>query len=65
MGILKSMINNHPIYRAGYDHAIKDLKQIFESAKIFNPKMNIIDLVEDWEKIISVAQNKILNKKGN
>jgi hypothetical protein len=65
MRILKSMIEKDPKFRMGYQCAIDDLKDIFENAKIFNPKMDIIDLVEDWEKITALVQKKICGEKDN
>lgn len=59
------MINNDPVYRAGYEHAIFDLKHIFEQAMIFNPKMDIITLIEDWEKITAACQKKLFNKQDH
>jgi hypothetical protein len=65
MSILKSLINNSPDFRLGYQCAIDDLKVIFENAKIFNPNMDIVDLVDDWEKIVTMAQRKISGEKDN
>lgn len=65
MSILKTMIENDPKFKQGYQSAIDDLKVIFENAKIFNPKMDIVMLVEDWERIVSVAQKRLLGVKYN
>ena len=59
------MIETSPQFRMGYQCAIDDLKVIFENAKIFNPSMDIIGLLEDWEKITAMTQKKLLCKKDN
>ena len=63
MKLLDSLIENDPNFKIGYQCAIDDMKLIFENAKIFNPKMDIIDLVKNWEIIITSAQ-KHLHEKG-
>jgi len=65
MSILKSMINLHPEFRIGYQCAIDDFKVILENAKIFNPNMDIVSLLEDWEKIVTLAHKKLLGEKEN
>ncbi len=65
MKLLNSLINNNPDFQRGYQCAIDDLKIIFENAKIFNSEMKIIDLVEDWEKIIDSSQKKLFHKSDH
>jgi hypothetical protein len=65
MKITKVFIENDPTFRVGYQCAIDDLKFIFEQAKIFNPAMDIVSLMEDWEQITGLAQHKICGKLDN
>ena len=63
--LIDSIIKKDPKFRLGYQCEIDDIKAIFEHAKIFNPKMDIVILVEDWEKIMAVIQKKILGDIEN
>lgn len=65
MKILNSIIENDPNFRIGYNCAIDDLKVILENVKILNPSMGIIELIQDWEKLVGIAQKKICNEKEN
>jgi hypothetical protein len=44
---------NNGLFKIGYKQCITDLKFILEQAKIFDPKMDVISLLNDWDKIVS------------
>jgi hypothetical protein len=59
------MIENNPIFRQGYQCAIDDFKMILDHAMVFDSKISAKDILENWEKIVTLIQKKLNNSPEN